>query len=166
MNKVGNKPKHFGSSASPIQHSNTHHSALEMSCGENIMATEKIQGILDTVGNLSVLELNELVKELQEQWGVTAAVATAPAAGGGGGAVEAAAPVEEQTEFSVIIKEAGAQKIQVIKAVREVVPSLGLKEAKDVVDAAPKAVLENATKEDAQKAKEKLEAAGAVVEIK
>jgi len=130
------------------------------------MATEKIQGILDTVGNLSVLELNELVKELQEQWGVTAAVAVAPASGGGGGAVEAAAPVEEQTEFSVIIKEAGAQKIQVIKAVREVVPSLGLKEAKDVVDAAPKAVLENATKEDAQKAKEKLEAAGAVVEIK
>ncbi len=130
------------------------------------MATEKIQGILDTVGGLSVLELNELVKELQEQWGVTAAVAAAPASGGGGGAAEAAAPAEEQTEFSVIIKEAGAQKIQVIKAVREVVPSLGLKEAKDVVDAAPKAVLENATKEDAQKAKEKLEAAGAVVEIK
>ncbi len=129
------------------------------------MATEKIQGILDTVGGLSVLELNELVKELQEQWGVTAAVA-APSGGGGGAATEAPAVVEEQTEFSVIIKEAGAQKIQVIKAVREVVPSLGLKEAKDVVDAAPKAVLENATKEDAQKAKEKLEAAGAVVEIK
>ena len=129
------------------------------------MATEKIQGILDTVGNLSVLELNELVKELQEQWGVTAAVAAAPSAGGGG-AAEAPVEVVEQTEFSVIIKEAGAQKIQVIKAVREIVPSLGLKEAKDVVDAAPKAVLENATKEDAQKAKEKLEAAGAVVEIK
>ena len=129
------------------------------------MATEKIQGILDTVGGLSVLELNELVKELQEQWGVTAAVA-APSGGGGGAVAEAPAVVEEQTEFSVIIKEAGAQKIQVIKAVREVVPSLGLKEAKDVVDAAPKAVLENATKEDAQKAKEKLEAAGAVVEIK
>jgi len=128
------------------------------------MATEKIQGILDTVGNLSVLELNELVKELQEQWGVTAAVASAPS--GPSSPVAEAAPVEEQTEFSVIIKEAGAQKIQVIKAVREVVPSLGLKEAKDVVDAAPKAVLENATKEDAQKAKEKLEAAGAVVEIK
>ncbi|BCM93864.1 50S ribosomal protein L7/L12 [Abditibacteriota bacterium] len=130
------------------------------------MASEKIQGILDTVGGLSVLELNELVKELQEQWGVTAAVAAAPAAGGGGGAAEAAAPVEEQTEFSVILKEAGAQKIQVIKAVREVVPSLGLKEAKDVVDGAPKAVVENVSKEDAQKAKEKLEAAGASVEIK
>lgn len=130
------------------------------------MASEKIQGILDTVGGLSVLELNELVKELQEQWGVTAAVAAAPAAGGGGGGAEAAAPVEEQTEFTVIIKDAGAQKIQVIKAVREVVPALGLKEAKDVVDAAPKAVVENVSKEDAQKAKEKLEAAGAVVEIK
>ncbi len=129
------------------------------------MATEKIQGILDTVGGLSVLELNELVKELQEQWGVTAAVAAAPAASGPGAAAPAA-EAEVQTEFSVILKEAGAQKIQVIKAVREVVPSLGLKEAKDVVDAAPKAVVENVTAEDAQKAKEKLEAAGATVEIK
>lgn len=129
------------------------------------MASEKVQGIIDTVGGLTVLELNELVGALQEQWGVTAAVA-APAGGGGGGAVEAAAPVEEQTEFSVILKDAGAQKIQVIKAVREVVPALGLKEAKDVVDAAPKAVVENVSKEDAQKAKEKLEAAGASVEIK
>ena len=130
------------------------------------MASEKIQGILDTVGGLSVLELNELVKELQEQWGVTAAVAAAPAAGGGGGAAEAAPVAEEQTEFDVIIKEAGAQKIQVIKAVREVQPTLGLKEAKEVVDSAPKAVAEGVTKEDAEKMKEKLEAAGAVVEIK
>jgi large subunit ribosomal protein L7/L12 len=129
------------------------------------MATEKIQGILDTVGGLSVLELNELVKELQEQWGVTAAVA-GPAASSGPSAAAPAAEVEVQTEFSVILKDAGAQKIQVIKAVREVVPSLGLKEAKDVVDAAPKAVVENVTQEDAQKAKEKLEAAGATVEIK
>ena len=130
------------------------------------MASEKIQGILDTVGGLSVLELNELVKELQDQWGVTAAVASAPAAGGGGGAEAPAAAVEEQTEFDVILKEAGAQKIQVIKAVREVQPTLGLKEAKDVVDSAPKAVAEGVTKEDAEKMKEKLEAAGAVVEIK
>ncbi|RYX83514.1 50S ribosomal protein L7/L12 [bacterium] len=127
------------------------------------MASEKIQGILDTVGGLSVLELNELVKELQEQWGVTAAVAAAPAAAGP--AAEAVV-VEEQTEFSVILKDAGAQKIQVIKAVREVVPALGLKEAKDVVDSAPKAVVEGVSKEDAQKAKDKLEAAGASVEIK
>ena len=128
------------------------------------MASEKIQGILDTVGGLSVLELNELVKELQEQWGVTAAVA-GPAAAASGPA-EAAPVAEEQTEFDVILKEAGAQKIQVIKAVREVQPTLGLKEAKDVVDSAPKAVAEAVTKEEAEKMKEKLEAAGAVVEIK
>ncbi|HEX8464657.1 MAG TPA: 50S ribosomal protein L7/L12 [Abditibacterium sp.] len=129
------------------------------------MASEKIQGILDTVGGLTVLELNELVKELQEQWGVTAAVAAAPAAGGGGGG-EAAPAVEEQTEFTVVIKDAGAQKIQVIKAVREVVPALGLKEAKDLVDSAPATVKDGLTKEDAEKMKEKLEAAGAGVEIK
>ena len=129
------------------------------------MAAEKIQGILDTVGNLSVLELNELVKELQEQWGVSAAVATAPAAGGGGGG-EAAPVVEEQTEFTVIIKDAGAQKIQVIKAVREVVPALGLKEAKDLVDSAPATVKDGLTKEEAEAMKGKLEAAGAGVEVK
>ena len=129
------------------------------------MAAEKIQGILDTVGNLSVLELNELVKELQEQWGVSAAVAAAPAAGGGGGG-EAAPAVEEQTEFTVIIKDAGAAKIQVIKAVREVVPALGLKEAKDLVDSAPATVKDGLTKEDAEAMKAKLEAAGAGIEIK
>ncbi|MBW3635309.1 MAG: 50S ribosomal protein L7/L12 [Armatimonadetes bacterium] len=130
------------------------------------MASEKIQGILDTVGGLTVLELNELVKELQEQWGVTAAVA-APAGGGGGGATADAAPAAvEQDEFTVVLKDAGAQKIQVIKAVREVVEGLGLKEAKDLVDGAPATVKEGLTKEDAQKMKEKLEAAGAGVEIK
>ena len=130
------------------------------------MASEKIQGILDTVGGLTVLELNELVKELQEQWGVTAAVA-APAAtgstGSDGGAVEAAA---EQDEFTVVLKDAGAQKIQVIKAVREVVDGLGLKEAKELVDGAPANVKEGVTKEEAQAMKEKLEAAGASVEVK
>ena len=129
------------------------------------MASEKIQGILDTVGGLSVLELNELVKELQEQWGVTAAVA-GPAVAAAGGDTGPIVEDDIQTEFDVILKEAGAQKIQVIKAVREVQPTLGLKEAKDVVDAAPKAVAEGVTKEDAEKMKEKLEAAGAVVEIK
>ena len=129
------------------------------------MATEKIQGILDTVGNLSVLELNELVKELQEQWGVSAAVAAAPAAGGGG-AAEAAPAVEEQTEFTVVLKDAGAQKIQVIKAVREVVPALGLKEAKDLVDGAPKAVKEGASKDEAESIRVKLADAGATVEVK
>ena len=130
------------------------------------MASEKIQGILDTVGGLSVLELNELVKELQEQWGVTAAVAAAPASGGGGGDAAPAAAAEEQTEFDVILKDVGAQKIQVIKAIREVQPTLGLKEAKDVADNAPKAVAEGVEKAEAEKMKEKLEAAGAVVELK
>lgn len=128
------------------------------------MASEKIQGILETVGNLTVLELNELVNELQEQWGVTAAVAAAPAAGGG-----AAAPTEavaEQDEFTVVLKDAGAQKIQVIKAVREVVPALGLKEAKDLVDSAPATVKDGLTKEDAAKMKETLEKAGATIEVK
>ncbi len=129
------------------------------------MASEKIQGILETVGNLSVLELNELVKELQEQWGVSAAVA-APAGGGGGAAAEAAPAVEEQTEFTVVIKDAGAQKIQVIKAVREVVPALGLKEAKDLVDSAPATVKDGLTKDEAEAMKAKLEAAGAGVEVK
>ncbi|PQV63898.1 LSU ribosomal protein L12P [Abditibacterium utsteinense] len=129
------------------------------------MAAEKIQSILDTVGNLSVLELNELVKELQEQWGVSAAVAAAPAAGGGGGG-DAAPEKEEQTEFTVIIKDAGAAKIQVIKAVREVVPALGLKEAKDLVDSAPATIKDGLTKEDAEAMKAKLEAAGAGIEIK
>ncbi len=131
------------------------------------MAAEKIQGILDTVGNLSVLELNELVKELQEQWGVSAAVAAAPAAGGGGAVGgDAPAAAEEQTEFTVIIKDAGAQKIQVIKAVREVVPALGLKEAKDLVDSAPATVKDGLTKEEAEAMKTKLEAAGAGIEVK
>ncbi len=130
------------------------------------MASEKIQGILDTVGGLSVLELNELVKELQEQWGVTAAVAGPAVSGGGGGDAAPAAAVEEQTEFDVILKDVGAQKIQVIKAIREVQPTLGLKEAKEVADNAPKAVAEGVSKEDAEKMKEKLEAAGASVELK
>ena len=129
------------------------------------MASEKVAQLIEQVGNFTVLELNELVKALQEEWGVTAAVAAAPAAAGGGGG-EAAAAVEEQTEFAVIIKDAGAQKIQVIKAVREVLPSLGLKEAKDLVESAPATVKEDATKEEAEEMKKKLEAAGAVVEVK
>ena len=114
---------------------------------------------------MSVLELAELLKEFEERFGVTAAapvaVAAAPAAGGG-----AAAPAaEEQDEFDVILKEAGDKKIQVIKEVRTLT-NLGLKEAKDLVDAAPKAVLEKVSKEDAEKAKAQLETAGAVVELK
>ncbi|MBV9866882.1 MAG: 50S ribosomal protein L7/L12 [Abitibacteriaceae bacterium] len=131
------------------------------------MASEKVTQVLDMVGGMTVLELNELVKTLQDEWGVTAAVA-APVASGviAPGGTDGAAPAEEQTEFTVVLKEAGAQKIQVIKAVREVVPNLGLKEAKDLVDGAPATVKDGVTKEDAQKMKEKLEAAGASVDIK
>ena len=121
--------------------------------------------ILDGIAELSVLELSELLKEFEERFGVTAAapvaVAAAPAAGGGG----AAAEEEEQTEFDVILTEAGDKKIQVIKEVRSLT-SLGLKEAKDLVDSAPKPVLEKASKEDAEKAKASLEGAGATVELK
>ena len=120
--------------------------------------------ILDGISALTVIELKELLDAFEEKFGVTAAapvaVAAAPAAGG------AAAPAEdEKDEFDVVLSSAGAQKIQVIKVVRELT-SLGLKEAKDLVDAAPKAVLEKANKDDADKAKAKLEEAGASVEVK
>ncbi|MDQ6614935.1 MAG: 50S ribosomal protein L7/L12 [Actinomycetota bacterium] len=120
--------------------------------------------ILDSIANMTVLELSELLKEFEEKFGVTAAapVAAAPA---GGGTAEAAPEVEEQDEFDVIITGAGEKKIQVIKEVRSLT-SLGLKEAKDLVDSAPKAVLEKVTKEEANKAKAQLEAAGASVELK
>ena len=109
---------------------------------------------------MTVMELNDLVKAIEEKFGVSAAAMAAPAAGGA-----AAAVAEEQTEFSVILLEAGAQKVSVIKAVREIT-GLGLKEAKDVVDGAPKAVKEGVSKADAEAAKKKLEEAGAKVELK
>jgi len=119
--------------------------------------------ILDAIGALTVIELSELLSAFEEKFGVTAAAPVAVAAAGGGGA---AAPAEEEKdEFDVILTDAGAQKIQVIKVVRELT-SLGLKEAKDLVDAAPKPVLEKATKEAAEAAKAKLTEAGAGVEIK
>jgi len=121
--------------------------------------------LIEQLEGLTVLELNSLVKDLEERWGVSAAapvaVAGAPAAGGGG----AAAVEEEKTEFDVILTDIGAQKIQVIKAVRELT-SLGLKEAKDLVDSAPKAVKEGVAKEEAEAAKAKLEEAGAKAEVK
>ena len=110
---------------------------------------------------MSVLELNDLVKAIEEKFGVSAAAMAGPAAGGG----TAAAVVEEQTEFNVMLTEVGAQKVSVIKAVREIT-GLGLKEAKDLVDGAPKAVKEGVSKADAEVAKKKLEDAGAKVEIK
>ncbi len=117
--------------------------------------------ILDAIGAMSVIELSELIEEFKTKFNVTIA---AVAAGGGGGAAPAAV-VEEQTEFSIILKECGPKKIQVIKVVRELT-GLGLKEAKDLVDGAPKAVKENATKDEAAQIKAKLEAEGAVVEVK
>ena len=126
------------------------------------MATK--EEILDAIAGMSVLELSELLKDFEEKFGVSAAapvaVAAAPAAGGGGG--EAAA---EKDEFDVVLTGAGDKKIQVIKEVRGLT-NLGLKEAKDLVDGAPQTVLENASKEDAEKAKAALEGAGASVELK
>src|SRR5690349_1640742 len=128
------------------------------------MATK--EEILDSIANLTVLELSELLKEFEEKFGVTAAAAApvfaAPVAGAGGGG-EAAA--EEKDEFDVVLTAAGDKKIQVIKEVRALT-NLGLKEAKDLVDGAPKTVLEKVSKEDAEKAKAQLEGAGATVELK
>jgi large subunit ribosomal protein L7/L12 len=127
------------------------------------MATMSTTDLLDVFKNMTVLELNDFLKAFEEEFGVTAAapvVAAAPAAGGGEAAV-----VEEQDEFDVVLIAAGDKKIQVIKEVRSLT-SLGLKEAKDLVDGAPKPVLEKASKEDAEKAKAQLEGAGATVELK
>ena len=127
------------------------------------MALSKAE-ILDAVAAMSVLDLSELIKEMEEKFGVSAAaVAAAPAAGGGAAAPAAAA--EEKTEFDVILTAAGDQKVNVIKAVREL-PALGLKEAKDLVDGAPKAVKEGVSKADADAALKKLIEAGATGEIK
>ncbi|HET7446744.1 MAG TPA: 50S ribosomal protein L7/L12 [Methyloceanibacter sp.] len=119
--------------------------------------------IVDELSSLTVLEAAELAKLLEEKWGVSAAAPVAVAAAGGGGA--AAAPVEEKTEFTVVLAAAGAQKINVIKEVRAIT-SLGLKEAKDLVEGAPKPVKEGVTKDEAEKIKKQLEAAGATVELK
>ena len=122
--------------------------------------------LMTAIEEMSVLELSELVKALEEKFGVSAAatmVAAAPAAGGAAAGEE---PKEEQTVFNVVIASSGAQKIAVIKALRELAPTLGLKEAKDLVDAAPKEVLTQVNKKTADEAKEKLTAAGATVELK
>lgn len=127
------------------------------------MASEKVTKLIEDVKALTVLELSDLVKALEEEFGVSAAapvaVAAAPAAGG------AAPAAEEKTEFDVVLAEVGAEKVKVIKAVREIT-GLGLVDAKALVDGAPKAVKEGVSKEDADAAKEKLEAAGAKVELK
>ena len=123
------------------------------------MAFDK-DAFLTALDSMTVLELNDLVKAIEEKFGVSAAAMAAPAAGGA-----AAAVVEEKTEFNVVLTDAGANKVSVIKAVREIT-GLGLKEAKDLVDGAPKAVKEGLSKADADAAKKKLEEAGAKVELK
>jgi large subunit ribosomal protein L7/L12 len=117
--------------------------------------------IIDAVKEMTVLELNDLVKAIEEEFGVTAAAPMAVAGAGAGGAAEE----EEQTEFDVVLTSAGASKIKVVKAVREIT-GLGLKDAKDLTDAAPKAIKEAVSKEEAEEAKAKLEEAGASVEVK
>jgi len=124
-----------------------------------------VEEIMTTIKNMSVLELAELIKALEAEFGVTAAAPVAAAAAAAAPTAEAAAPAEEKTEFTVILKDIGANKISVIKAVRELT-TLGLKESKDLVESAPKPVKEGVTKEEAAAMKEKLEAAGATVEIK
>jgi large subunit ribosomal protein L7/L12 len=130
------------------------------------MASEKVQAVIDQLNGFTVLEISELSKALQEAWGVSAAVAMAPAAGGAAaGGAAAPAAVEEQTEFSAVLTVVGPNKIPVIKVVREIT-GLGLKEAKDLVDGAPKAVKEGVNKEEAEKIKGQLAEVGATVEVK
>ena len=131
------------------------------------MATATQDQILEAIDKMTVLELSEFIKKFEERYGVTAAAPMVAAAGpaSGGAAADAAAPVEEQTEFSVVLTEIGQQKIPVIKVVRELT-GLGLKEAKDLVDSAPKAVKEGVNREEADKIKAALSEVGATVEIR
>jgi len=129
--------------------------------------TSKIEELLTAVEKMSVLELSDFVKALEEKFGVSAQVASAPSnAAVVSEATSDAEPAEEQTVFNVVIANSGANKISVIKALRELVPTLGLKEAKDLVDAAPKEVITQVNKKTAEEAKEKLTTAGATVELK
>src|SRR5437868_12169481 len=121
--------------------------------------------VVDYLSNLPVIQIAELIKTLEDKWGVKAAPVAVAAVGGGGGAAAPAAAAEEQTEFTIVLKEAGANKINVIKVVREIT-GLGLKEAKDMVEGAPKDLKEGVSKADAADFKKKLEEAGAKVELK
>jgi large subunit ribosomal protein L7/L12 len=133
---------------------------------EDFSMSEKLQKLIEELDQLTLMEAAELSKLLQEKWGVSAAAPVMMGAMPTGGAAAPAAVVEEKTEFDVVLKDAGAKKIEVIKVVRQLVPSLGLKEAKDLVDGAPQTVLSAVSKDAAADAKGKLEAAGAGVEVK
>ena len=126
----------------------------------------KLEKLVDELSTLTVLEASELSKLLEEKWGVSAAAPVAVAAAGGGAAAAPAEAAEEQTEFTVVLTAGGDKKINVIKEVRAVRPDLGLKEAKDLVEAAPQNVKENVSKQEAEEVKKKLEEAGASVTIK
>ena len=127
--------------------------------------TDKMKSVMDTIEKMTVMELADLVKALEDKFGVVAAAAVAVQAGGGAAAGAAPAAAEEKSTFTVVLANAGASKIQVIKELRTIT-SLGLKEAKDLVDGAPKTIKEGATKEEADKIKKQLEAAGAKIELK
>ena len=129
------------------------------------ISAEKMGEIIDTLSSLTILEVSQLVKQLEEKWGVSAAAPVAVAAAPGAGAAAGAEAAVEKDEFTVTLKAAGEKKIQVIKVVRELT-GLGLKEAKDLVDGAPNAVKEGVTKEEAEQVKSQLEEAGAVVSLK
>jgi large subunit ribosomal protein L7/L12 len=129
------------------------------------MANLSTDQVIEYLSNLTVMDISKLTKALEDKWGVKAAPAVVAGGGGGGGAVEAAAKPAEQTEFTVILKEAGANKIGVIKVIREIT-SLGLKEAKDLVDGAPKEVKAGVSKDDAEAIRKKIADAGGVVEVK
>jgi large subunit ribosomal protein L7/L12 len=128
--------------------------------------SEKLQKLIEELDQLTLMEAAELSKLLQEKWGVSAAAPVMMGAMPSAGAAPAAAVVEEKTEFDVVLKDTGAKKIEVIKVVRQLIPNLGLKEAKDLVDSAPQTVLSAVSKDAAADAKGKLEAAGAGVEVK
>jgi large subunit ribosomal protein L7/L12 len=132
---------------------------------KKVELTEKMKGMMETIGKMTVLELADLVKALEEKFGVSAAAPVAVAAAGGAAGAAPAAAAEEKSTFTVVLASAGTNKIQVIKELRTLT-SLGLKEAKDLVDAAPKTVKEGATKEEADKIKKQLETAGAKIELK
>jgi large subunit ribosomal protein L7/L12 len=138
---------------------------LLVSLGGTTMADVTREQVVDYLSNLPVIQMAELITELEGKWGVKAAPAAVAYAGPGPGGGEAAAAVEEKTEFDVILADAGGKKIQVIKAVREIT-GLGLKEAKELVEGAPKSVKEQISKEEAEDVKKKLEEAGATVELK
>ena len=128
--------------------------------------SEKLDKLVAELDSLTLMEAAELSKMLQDKWGVSAAAPVMMGAMPAAGAAAAAAPVEEKTEFDVVLKDGGAKKIEVIKVVRQLIPNLGLKEAKDLVDGAPQTVLSAVSKEAAADAKSKLETAGAGVEVK